>query len=75
MPDWLGYLLALGAVVVLAPFIAWFGRRHGRNVKGGLAIAMLGVGAIVDPPRKHLIEAQEGEENAPEPSGEPKDPA
>jgi hypothetical protein len=73
MSAWLGYLLALGALVVLAPLMAWLGHRHGRSIKGGLALAsiLLGFGVPFDPPTKHLIEANEGEEKGDSESGEP----
>ena len=46
MPSWLGYLLAFAALLVLAPLLAWLGHKHGRSLKGGLALAsiMLGFG-------------------------------
>ncbi|HEY2750394.1 hypothetical protein [Phenylobacterium sp.] len=52
MSAWLGYLPALGALVVLAPLMAWLGHRHGRSIKGGLALAsiLLGFGVPFDPP-------------------------
>jgi hypothetical protein len=77
MRPWLGYLVALAALLVVAPAMAWLGRRHGRSIKGsaGLALMMLGLGEVVDPPKQHLIEAIEGEEDEPAESGEPKVPA
>jgi hypothetical protein len=76
MPDWLGYLLAFGALVVLAPLVAWLGHRHGRSIKGGIALAsiMLGFGIPLDPPAKHLIEAKEGRIEGGDESGDPPDP-
>jgi hypothetical protein len=76
MPTWLGYLLALAALLILAPLVAWLGRRHGRSVKGaaGLALMMLGFGQVFDPPKQHLAEAMELEEDGPAESGEPKVP-
>jgi hypothetical protein len=66
MSAWLGYLLALGGLVVLAPLMAWLGHRNGRSIKGGFALAaiLLGFGVPIDPPAKHLIEASEGEVKA-----------
>jgi hypothetical protein len=76
MSVWLGYLLAFGALLVLAPMMGWLGRRHGRSIKGaaGLALIMLGFGQIFDPPARHVIEAAEGEEEGSAESGEPKVP-
>ena len=76
MPAWLGSLLALAALIVLAPVMAWLGRRHGRSVKGGTALAsiMLGFGVPIDPPTKHLIEAKEGQVKGENENGEPPDP-
>ena len=73
MPHWLGFPLALAALLVLAPLMAWLGRRHGRNIRGsaGLAMIMLGFGQIFDPPKQHLAEAMEVEEDGPAESGEP----
>jgi hypothetical protein len=75
MQGWVGYLVALGALLLAAPLIAWVGRRHGRSLKGGagLAFIMLGFGHVIDPPSRHLIEAVEGEEQEGETTGEPKD--
>jgi hypothetical protein len=69
-----GMLIALAAVVLLAPLGAWLGRSQGRKIKGGWAIIFLSMGAIFDPPRRHAIEAIEREEEASETSGEPEDP-
>jgi hypothetical protein len=76
MSNWLSYLLAIVALIVLTPLMAWLGRRHGRSIKGGIALAsiMLGFGVPLDPPTKHLIEASEGEVKGENESGEPPDP-
>jgi hypothetical protein len=76
MPSWLGDLLALAALIVLAPLMAWVGHKHGRRLKGGLALAsiMLGFGVPLDPPTKHLIEAAEGEVKGDNENGDPPDP-
>jgi hypothetical protein len=76
MPAWLSYLLALGALLVLAPLLAWLGHRHGRSIKGGIALAsiMLGFGVPLDPPAKHLIEAKQGRVKGDDETGEPPDP-
>ena len=75
MPGWIAFLIALGVLAVLAPFVAAFGRRHGKAVRGtaGLALVLLGLGAVTDPPKRNLIEAIEGEEQGSESTGEPKD--
>ena len=76
MPTWFGYLLALASLVVLAPLLGWLGHKHGRSIKGGIALAsiMLGFGVPLDPPTKHLIEAKEGRVKGDNQSGEPPDP-
>jgi len=76
MPSWLGYLLALAALLVLAPLLGWLGHKHGRSVKGGVALAsiMLGFGVPMDPPAKHLIEATVKRLNEEDESGDPPDP-
>jgi hypothetical protein len=76
MPHWLSTLLAIGALIVLAPLIAWLGRRHGKSIRGGVALAslMLGFGAPLDPPTKHLIEANEDRIKDGDESGDPPDP-
>ena len=74
MPGWSAVLIALAAVVMLAPLLAWAGKGQGRKIKGGLAIALLGFGAIFDPPRRLLGEAHEQVKEDEDDSGEPKDP-
>jgi hypothetical protein len=74
MPGWAAVLIALAVVAVLAPMAAMLGKGQGRKIKGGLAIAILGFGAIFDPPRRHAMEAHQREEEPSEDSGEPKDP-
>jgi hypothetical protein len=76
MDGWLGYLLAIVALLVLAPLAAWVGRRHGKAIKGasGLAFVLLGFGHVMDPPARHLVEAVGGEEEPSDATGEPKDP-
>jgi hypothetical protein len=75
MDGWLGYLIGFGALVMIAPLAAWLGIRHGRKIRGaaGLALALLGLGQMFDPPRRYMIEATEGEEREAGSSGEPKD--
>ena len=74
MTLWLQQLAAIAVVIVLAPLIAYAARRYGRQVRGGIMMAgiLLGFGEVVDPPSKHLIEAQEGEEKGSPETGEPK---
>ena len=77
MPNWRGDLLALAALVILAPLIAWLGHKHGRSVKGGIALAsiMLGFDVPLDPPAKHLIEAKESRIKGGDENGDPPGPA
>jgi len=72
MASWLQYLVALAVLLVLAPGIAWAAKRFGGRVKGGLALGaiLLGLGEVVDPPSKHLIEAVKEPKGSPE-NGEP----
>jgi len=66
------YLVGFAALVVLAPLAVVAGRRLGGRARGGLMLAsiLLGFGAVVDPPARHMIEAAEPPEGAPE-TGEP----
>ena len=75
MPSWLGYLAALIAFLVLAPLVAWLGRRHGRSIKGGAALAsmMLGMGAMFEPSKRALSEVREEQVKGGADTGEPKD--
>ncbi len=59
MAEWLQILIAVAAFVVLAPLLAWLGKRYSRNVKGSWVLAgfLLGVGQPGDPPPKHRVEA------------------
>jgi hypothetical protein len=68
------YALAIVALALIAPLVAWLGSKQGKKARGGIALMIFGLGQVTDPPSKHLIEAQEGEENATESTGEPKDP-
>jgi galactitol-specific phosphotransferase system IIC component len=72
MAAWLQYLIALGALLVLAPLLAWIGVRFGSRAKGGLMMAcvLLGIGAVLDQPAKHAIEATDPAKGSPE-NGEP----
>ena len=74
MPLWLQQLAALAVVIVLAPLIAIGARRYGRRVRGGLLMAgiLLGFGEVLDPPSKHIVEAQGGEEKPSPENDEPK---
>lgn len=68
MAIWLQYLIALVALVVLAPLVAWLAHRFGSKAKGGLMLAsvLLGLGAVMDQPAKHAIEAAEPVKGSPE---------
>ncbi len=76
MPVWLQSLLALLAAIVLLPLVVWGARRAGRGVKGGLMLAglMMGLGAVLDPPSKHMVEASDGETRDTPSPGDPPTP-
>jgi hypothetical protein len=69
------YAIVVLALAVIWPIAAWLGSKHGKRARGGIALMLFGLGQVTDPPSKHLIEAQEGEEAAAESTGEPKDPS
>jgi len=77
MAGWLGYLIAFGLLLIVAPLVAWLGHREGRKLKGaaGLAFVMLGFGAVMDPPAQQAMEASARQEHDDDETGEPKDPA
>lgn len=72
MPFWLEILIVLAALVVLAPPLAWLALRFGAKARGGVALAsvLLGLGAVIDQPAKHALEAAEPVARSPE-NGEP----
>jgi hypothetical protein len=72
MAGWLPSLIAVTGLLVLAPACAWLGRRYGSRAKGGLMLAcvLLGAGAVMDPPAKHIIESTERKKGSPD-NGEP----
>jgi hypothetical protein len=66
MAEWLQYLLAGLALLVIAPLIAWLAKRHAKGARGNLALAaiLLGIGEPIDPPSKHKVESAEpGKDN------------
>jgi hypothetical protein len=67
------YTAAIVALALIAPLAGWLGSNQGKRARGGIALMLFGLGQITDPPSKHLIEAQGGEEKDAETSGEPKD--
>ena len=73
MPVWAQYLIAIAALVVLAPFIAGFARRHGRSIRGGMGLAgiLLGIGEAIDPPTQRMVEANIKEEKESPTPGDP----
>ena len=72
MAVWLKELIAVLALIVLAPLAAWIGLRHGRKIRGNLVLAsiLLGFGHAVDPPPHQKVEAAEPGKGGPQP-GEP----
>jgi hypothetical protein len=75
MAVWVQDLIALGALLVLAPLIAFVGRRHGKRIRGNLVLAgiLLGLGHTLDPPPQQKVEAAEPGKPGPKP-GEPPEP-
>jgi hypothetical protein len=69
------YAAAIVALALIAPTVAWLGSKQGKRARGGIALMLFGLGQVTDPPSKHLIEAQEGDETEAESTGEPKDPS
>ncbi len=75
MAIWLQQLLALVALVVIAPLVAWIATRHGRRIRGSLIMAsiLLGFGHAVDPPQVGKVEAAEPGKGGPQPGRPPSD--
>jgi hypothetical protein len=76
MPRWRQYLIAFAALVVIAPLIALAAKRLGRAARGGLMLAsvLLGFGAVMDPPSRRLVEANEKMKKGSPETGEPPPP-
>jgi len=64
----LSFLTALVLLLLLAPFVAIGARGVARRAKGAMALGsvMLGLGAVLEPPVKHVAEAASV---VPEPEG------
>ena len=73
MAPWLPSIAAIVIVIVAAPAVVWLARRLGGRARGAIGIAalMMGLGEVMDPPSKHLIEANEGEEKQTPTPGDP----
>lgn len=54
-------------MLVLAPLVGWLAHRFGAKARGGLMLAsvLLGLGAVMDQPAKHAIEAAEPVKGSP----------
>ncbi|MBS0333437.1 MAG: hypothetical protein JSS35_11775 [Proteobacteria bacterium] len=77
MPHWLGTLLAVLAVIAIAPLVGWsFSRGGRRRIKGYTAMGamLLGLGVPLDPPARHVVEASERRVSPGDESGDPPDP-
>jgi hypothetical protein len=74
MSLWVKDLIALGALLLVAPLFAWIGLRHGKRLRGSLIMAsiLLGFGHAIDPPPQDKVEASEPGKAGPQP-GEPPD--
>jgi hypothetical protein len=70
----MAWLIAALALLVLGPLVAWAGRSQGKRIKGGLSIALLGIGAVFDPPRRHDLEVHKREERESPSPREPDEP-
>lgn len=72
MAAWTPYLIAVAALLVLAPLFAWIGVRFGSKAKGGLMMAcvLLGFGAVIDQPARQAIESTDPARGSPD-NGEP----
>ncbi len=70
MPTWLQITVGLAVLAVLAPLVAWGAKRAAPRTKG-LALLILGLGAVTDPPRRHVIEAMDREEDQASEAGDP----
>jgi hypothetical protein len=73
MPIWIWDLIAVAALVVIAPLIALAGKRHGRRIRGSLMMAsiLLGFGHALDPPPQEKVEASEPGKDARSPGDPP----
>jgi hypothetical protein len=60
--------LPIAALLVVLPLAALAGRRFGARARGGLMLAsvLLGFGAVLDPPMKHVVEAADPPKGSPE---------
>jgi hypothetical protein len=66
MAEWLQYLIAGVALLVIAPLVAWLARRYAKGAKGNLALAAIrmGIGEPIDPPSSRKVESAEpGKDN------------
>jgi hypothetical protein len=61
MPEWLQYLIAGVALLVIAPLVGWLAKRWTRGARGNLALAaiLFGFGQPIDPPSKYKVESAE----------------
>jgi hypothetical protein len=73
MPRWQQYLIAVIAILLVAPLVALGAGRFGRGARGnlGLAMILLGFGRMLDPPTRHVIEANEKVKRPSPETGEP----
>jgi hypothetical protein len=73
VPAWAPWSLVAAGVVLLAPVMAWAGRRWGARARGGLMLAsiLLGFGEALDPPSKHVVETTEDRRDRDGGAGEP----
>ena len=67
MHQWIPWLVTAAVLVIAAPAIVW-AARNGKKMRGaaGLPALFLGIGFVVDPPKRHMLEAAEQKKGSPE---------
>jgi len=76
MAGWIGACLLVGCFVAVIPLAALAGRGAGKRMRGNLQLAaiLLGFGEPLDPPLKHLVEADNPKEEQSDAAGDPPAP-
>ena len=73
MAGWIAALLLIACLAAAVPLAGLAGRGAGRRMRGNLQLAatLLGFGEPLDPPLKHLVEADNAKEDESPAPGEP----